>query len=245
MPYQKLRPNECQVEAWWRKNPKFNIAVAMGAVSGFVALDADSKEAVELIKATCSYTPFQVITAKGRHFYFRDIGLRITNRVRIGGAHIDGRFWGSYLVGPGSEHFTGHVYRPEHELTPALLDEVPSFDPKWIQTEELRMFPVRRIEPREDSVAERIMKCRRYLSHIYSKAGSGTSDKTLLRVASAPIQIFDLGRDTALALVMEWNDSNREPPWPLKRLEYKVDQAIKLKQEGVGRQIGRTLRGGK
>ena len=133
MPYQTALATEVQIVRWWRENPDYNIGIPTGEVSGFDVIDADSVDAIELVLASLPYTPFQVITAKGRHFYFKNTGLRLRNSVKIQGRALDRRSFGGYVVGPGSIHQSGHQYRPLEPLTASLLKDVPPLDSKWLE----------------------------------------------------------------------------------------------------------------
>ena len=70
-------------------------------------MDADTEEGVAFMQSgVVSGTRRQVITAKGRHFYYSG-NANIRNSQ---GAHIDVRGMGGYVVAPGSVHESGHIY---------------------------------------------------------------------------------------------------------------------------------------
>ena len=56
-----------------------------------------------------------MLTANGRHLYFDTNGLLIGNSVGKLGPGIDVRGDGGYVVGAGSVHPSGHVYRYANE----------------------------------------------------------------------------------------------------------------------------------
>jgi putative DNA primase/helicase len=100
----------------WRKYPEHNYGIATGTPSGVFVLDIDGPEGEASLLALCaehgSLRPtVTVITANGRHLYFKANGLIIGNSVGKLGAGIDVRGEGGYVVGAGSVHPTGHVYR--------------------------------------------------------------------------------------------------------------------------------------
>lgn len=96
-PYQTELAAESQILRWWQENPAYNIGIPTGEVSGFDVIDTDSPSGIDLVLASLPFTPFQVITAKGRHFYFKNTGLRLRNSVRVHGRAIDCRSFGGYI----------------------------------------------------------------------------------------------------------------------------------------------------
>jgi hypothetical protein len=76
----------------------------------------------------------RVQTAKGEHWFYRHSGQPVRNAVRVttdaGELEIDIRGDGGYVVGPGSTHHTGHVYKAP-EPWPPTLDALPVFSPGW------------------------------------------------------------------------------------------------------------------
>ena len=54
-------------------------------------------------------------------------------------------------------------------------------------------------------------------------------DANAFRVACVLVQKFDLPPDVALEEMRIWNQSCAVPPWPEKRLEYKISEAERLK----------------
>ncbi len=239
-PFQSMRPSETDIRRWWSKNPNFNIGVPMGPVSGFVGFDADSEEAVDLIRRCCSETPFQVITHKGRHFYFRDSGIQLTNSVKINGKPIDARFHGSYLVGPGSEHWTGRIYTLLNELTPEMLREVPPFDPSWI-TIEKRSFAAStvNVEPTENRY-RLICRAEKYGERIEPAVeGQGGSNKMMWFVGSM-IQKFRLSYEEALPIIQAYNE-RCIPPFSESEIEHKIQSAIANREKFVRSRIADVL----
>src|SRR5437870_12189799 len=65
-----------KVEQWWRTDPNYNVAIATGAPSGVFVLDIDGDDGeAELRKLEAAYgalpSTVEVITARGRHLYFK------------------------------------------------------------------------------------------------------------------------------------------------------------------------------
>lgn len=113
-----------QVEAWWRKRPRANIAIPTGAASGVVAVDVD-------VHGTNGYQAFARVARSGllpaalatvttptggRHLYFPADLQHEQRSWQVGRAGIDFRGDGGYIVVPPSMRIIdGHrmLYRVE------------------------------------------------------------------------------------------------------------------------------------
>lgn len=100
-----------QVRRWWRKTPLANIGIATGAPAGFWVLDVDgegAEAALVALEAQHGALPVTVQqqTGRGRHVCFRwdPEGPEMRNRAKVGGADIDVRGNGGYIVAPPSVH---------------------------------------------------------------------------------------------------------------------------------------------
>jgi putative DNA primase/helicase len=102
-----------QIRAWKWSNA--NIGVATG--NGLFVLDVDGEvgqKNLEVLEAKHGPLPVTVTveTGKGRHYYFScDEDLHIGNSVGRLGEGIDVRGDGGYVVGAGSRHSSGRIYR--------------------------------------------------------------------------------------------------------------------------------------
>jgi hypothetical protein len=74
------------VQTWWQENPKYNIGIATGPVSGIFIVDIDNDDAdgeSEWDRLTGQHGPamptVEVITARGRHLYFRYPNVSVRN----------------------------------------------------------------------------------------------------------------------------------------------------------------------
>jgi hypothetical protein len=99
------------VRGWWRRKPTCNIGIATGAPAGFWVLDVDgeaAEAALAALEAQHGALPatVQQVTGRGRHICFRwdPAGPEMRNRSRVGGAAIDVRGNGGYIVAPPSVH---------------------------------------------------------------------------------------------------------------------------------------------
>jgi putative DNA primase/helicase len=102
-----------RIKGWtW---PDANIGVATG--NGLSVLDVDGEVGQKNLKVLeAKYRPLPVTvtveTGKGRHYYFKcDVDVHIGNSVGRLGDGIDVRGDGGYVVGAGSRHNSGHIYR--------------------------------------------------------------------------------------------------------------------------------------
>ena len=123
-----------QIKAWKWSNA--NIGVATGARSGLFVLDVDGdvgKKNLRILQAKYGSLPVTVtvVTGKGRHYYFRcDGDVHISNSVHRLGEGIDVRGDGGYVVGAGSHHKSGQIYRFANGRG---LDEIEIAQaPKWL-----------------------------------------------------------------------------------------------------------------
>src|SRR6516165_10025674 len=71
--FQEERATRKQIESWWRDYPNANIGIVTGAISDIVVIDCDSKTAAKAFEKTYpeAKSTLQVVTGRGKHFYFR------------------------------------------------------------------------------------------------------------------------------------------------------------------------------
>jgi hypothetical protein len=104
-----------KVREWWRHEPNFNVGVATGAVSGLFVVDIDGLDAeahLRKLETELGKLPstVEVITARGRHVYFRMPGCPVPNTAGKIAAGIDVRGDGGYVLAPHSIHPSGRAY---------------------------------------------------------------------------------------------------------------------------------------
>ena len=124
-----------QIKAWWEKWPKANVGIATGAPSGIFVLDVDGatgKASLKELEAEHGRLPRTVTvkTGNGRHLYFRSAGGRIGNSAGRLGKGIDVRGDGGYVVGAGSVHYSGAIYR--YVAGRALREIEVASAPEWL-----------------------------------------------------------------------------------------------------------------
>ena len=108
--------DESTIRQWWQSEPRYNIGVACGSLSGVFVVDVDSHEAeARLAKLETEHGKLpptvEVITIRGRHLYFRypsqHAVRNTTSRIAPG---IDSRGQGGYVLAPPSIHPSGRAY---------------------------------------------------------------------------------------------------------------------------------------
>jgi putative DNA primase/helicase len=125
-----------QIEAWWRKYPLANIAIATGAPSGLTVLDVDERHGgneslQELIKrhGKPEPTPVALTGGGGRHvlWAWRE-NHRCRQEVRKG---LDVRAGGGYILAAPSLHASGVRYAWHEAGHPARIAVKPA--PAWVE----------------------------------------------------------------------------------------------------------------
>ena len=82
------------IQAWWQQQPDNNIAIATGPASGIFVVDVDgldAEAALRRLEAEHGALPatVEVITARGRHIYFKWPQEPVRNSAGKIGPHID------------------------------------------------------------------------------------------------------------------------------------------------------------
>jgi putative DNA primase/helicase len=112
-----------------------NIGVATGIVSDIFVVDVDGESGEKTLESLQAKhgqlrKTVTVSTGKGRHLYFRCGGARVGNSVGTLGDGLDVRGDGGYVVGAGSRHQSGRLYR---FVGGKGLDEIEvARAPKWL-----------------------------------------------------------------------------------------------------------------
>jgi hypothetical protein len=127
------------------------------------------------------------------------------------------------VVAPPSIHpESGAVYEwiaPAGAVWQWCLDELPVFDPNWLNATSRRV--VQRTPP-EDANIER---ARRYIARIVAISGQGGHDATF----RAACQLADRGlrEDQMMEILLAWNETNANPKWTEAEIRHKVEDALK------------------
>lgn len=127
--------NRAKLKQYFRDNPRANYGVRTGGQSNIFVLDVDGpigKRSLRKLIEKHGPLPKTVTvhTANGEHRYFRGDVKAIGNSVGKIGEGLDIRGDGGYVVGPGSVHPSGHVYRFKEGR--ALSDIAIAKAPAWL-----------------------------------------------------------------------------------------------------------------
>lgn len=127
--YQTRLPTVEELEKWWKKNPKANIALVCGRTSGVIVVDIDPKsggttEGLELPPTLSSRTG-----GGGQHIFYQWNKDLIGAKVGVK-AGIDIRSEASYVVLPPSLHASGNTYEWINEGEPIAPP------PQWLYRKE-------------------------------------------------------------------------------------------------------------
>ena len=171
-----------RVSNHFQQHPNHNYGVATGKPSGIFVVDIDGPEGEASLRSLCAKngllpSTVVVLTAKGRHLYFKNNGLPIGNTAGKLGPGIDVRGDGGYVVGAGSVHPSGHIYRYADGHDPRSIQVAQS--PAWLL--ELVRKPV---PPKASSLTE---TANRPKSERDQRYGQAALHGELRRLANAPL----------------------------------------------------------
>ena len=120
------------IRQWWRQLPEANIGIATGTPSGIFVVDVDGVDAeseLRKLEAQLGALPatVEVITARGRHIYFKMPDAPIRNSAGKLGPGLDIRATGGYVLAPPSIHPTGRRYEWSVDCASAIAPA-----PAWL-----------------------------------------------------------------------------------------------------------------
>jgi Bifunctional DNA primase/polymerase, N-terminal/Primase C terminal 1 (PriCT-1) len=120
------------IRQWWRFEPQYNVGVATGEISKIFVIDVDGLDAecaLRQIEAEHGSLPptVEVITARGRHIYFRWPGRPVRNSAGKIAPNIDTRGHGGYVLAPPSIHPSGRAYAWSVDCAKAFAEA-----PAWL-----------------------------------------------------------------------------------------------------------------
>lgn len=127
--------DKAQIVQWWTNTPNANIGIATGDGAGLVVLDIDPRNggdeslaALERVNGPLPSTLMAETGGGGRHFFLQ-LPPGSSARCRVAAEGIDFKATGGYVIGAGSVHPSGGVYRWCNAT--AELAECPN----WLLTE--------------------------------------------------------------------------------------------------------------
>ena len=205
-------PTEAEIRSWFQ-NTRNNIGIICGQISGIVVLDADTQELADSLARQLPPTAMMTKTARGRHFFYRlKKGQHVPPRVRINHLMLDVRGEASYAAAAHSIHpETGQPYQ---RLGSWKLREVPYFDPAWIPA----------ASPESPLSRGNVKSPLSYISQIRAVSGAGGSNATFR--AACILRDAGFSEAETLAAMIEWNQTNAEPPWSVRELLHKVQDVF-------------------
>ena len=219
---QRRLPSTGQVRKWFADHDgPLNLAIVTGRCAGLVVVDCDRDEDSLWWQKHFPPTPLVVTTgAGGKHFYYHHPGGEIRSRVRLFGRRIDLRADGGVVIAPPSVHIeTGQPYRWNGCFSGPQSD-LPPFDCRWIADQ----TPVAsRSAVRADRAESTIRHGLAYIRRIRATAGHRGHNATFR--AACKLRDSGLTTDEALEALLQWNETNASPPWTVKELAHKVDDA--------------------
>lgn len=127
---------EVTVRKWWERNPHANVGVALGPVSGLVALDIDGEAGEQFLDQVSGGDlppTLEFITGRGRRYLFRwPEGIELKNEEYPLGPGEELRVLakGRQTVMPPSVHANGTVYRWEERRGPEDIQAAEC--PDWL-----------------------------------------------------------------------------------------------------------------
>lgn len=201
-PYQTRIATHVEISSWEAPN----VAIVTGSISGVVVVDCDTIENARWFWRNRGKTTVWVRTRRGVHLYFRHPGQPVRNAAPvyddIGVARYDVRGDGGYVMAPPSV-VSGHVYRwGAHDW-----GRLPRFRMEW------------RPET-HNGISKEYTDGRKYIDKIVAVSGQGGHNDTWRAVRT--LRDAGMAESEALAAMVEWNQTNAQPPWSVQELLHKV-----------------------
>jgi hypothetical protein len=215
--FQKRRPTEEEVIAWFDKWPNANIGIVTGIVSGIVVFDLDSEHAVEYAENEGGFpdTP-KVKTGKGWHVFAKYPGFEVRNDVRKE-LDIDIRADGGYVVAPPSYHGNGNQYTWEDgssifEIDPSPCEPWMIYYLKEVANSDRK--PAKATPPKPSEIANTASKSA--TDNIYADIAKNGAQQGQRNATAAKYigHLFGKGNDEAVVweMVQLWNSGKNIPP---------------------------------
>jgi hypothetical protein len=195
------------IRGWWRAEPTYNIAIATGAVSGVFVVDVDGLDAeAELRKLEAEHGELppsvEVITARGRHIYFKAPQVPVRNSAGKIASGMDVRGDGGYVLTPPSMHPSGRRYCWS-------VDSANTFaaPPRWLLDK--ITAPASGADAAPPSAWRELVK---------AGVAEGARDNTVARLAGYLLR-RRIDPFVALELLQSWNATRCAPPLPEEDIE--------------------------
>jgi hypothetical protein len=228
--YQSRLASDSEIAAWFKTEQ--NIAIVTGAISGVVAVDADTPDACRWVTRHPPYSAWQTKTPRGYHLFYRHPGRPVPNRARIdtrddGRLALDVRGDGGFVIAPGSRHASGATYVQAGDWS-VPRERLPVFWEGWIARPQR---PARQVPPTRPS-GNLTERARRYLASVPRPEIGQGSDSATLYAACRLVRGFGLSASEAECLLWEWA-GNRDG-WTQEWLQRKAAHAERHGTEPIG-----------
>jgi len=181
--YTNRLPTRSEIKVWWKENPKANVAIITGEISGLTVIDIEKG-------GKHKYLPETLISRTGGggyHYYYR-YSSRFKNGVRIKPL-TDLRNNSGYVVAPPSMHSSGKRY-------------------KWLNKEDLAPFPVTLFHAEAVEEAQK----GQWDEILEGVAGGSRNDSATkvcgLFLTKTPYKLWE---QLAWPAIKEWNQKNVPP----------------------------------
>jgi predicted P-loop ATPase len=226
------------------KGPSGGYGIQTGHFNGIFVIDLDvnaskGKDGITAFIALAAGRPVpdtsSVLTPSGgMHLYFRlPPDLHVPTSHGELGIGIDVQSEGGFVVGPGSPHKSGGIYREEPELLadpPAWLLELvvkAPVTPKALATSH------RTIDPSSPEGVRAIAWAQTFLSRAEPAIeGQGGSDR--LFAACCHLMYSALPLDVLRQIIEDVYNPRCEPPWSVREIEHKLEDADRISEEPRG-----------
>ena len=196
------------IRVWWTQQPDSNVAIATGPASGIFVVDVDGLDAeagLRQLEAEHGALPatVEVITARGRHIYFRWPQEPVRNSAGKIGTHIDVRGDGDYVLCPPSIHPSGRRYSWSVDSANYIAEA-----PGWLVAKQNGVAISATPSPEWRTLIEGV--------------GEGARNCSLARLAGHLLR-HHINAFVTLGLLQAWNVTNCNPPLPTAEVEQIVN----------------------
>jgi len=223
--FQRRRATPAEIDRWFGRWPRANVAIVTGALSGLVVLDVDPRHGgaeslaqLEIDHGPLARTVEATTGGGGRHLYFEHPGGQVSNRAALAPG-LDLRGDGGCVVAPPSEHASGRHYR----WTPGRAPDETTLSPlpPWVLT-----LGHEQGEPTRHTLAD-------WRDLVREGVDEGSRNAT---VASLAGHLFWHGVDPEVVaeLLHAWNRVRCRPPLPDDEVLSCVDSILRTHRRAQG-----------
>jgi hypothetical protein len=214
------------IQAWWRDCPNYNIGVATGAASNIFVVDVDggpAETALRRLEEGHGELPatVEVITARGRHVYFRYPQSPVRNSAGKLADGIDIRGEGGFVIAPPSVHPSGRRYAWSVDSANTFAEA-----PQWLLD--------RITEPKNGS-GKGATPPLEWRELVTNGVNEGSRNEQITRLTGHLLRRY-VDPFVTLQLMKSWNTIHCRPPLPDADIELIVNSIAgrELRRRGGG-----------